>query len=215
MDGMKKCSACGEELPRTAFSVRRASGDGLMPQCKKCRIAYYQKRKATQASLDPAATKVCLSCGTRKPLTEFSLHPVGLFGRQSRCLECLAVARRVRCSATKEAIEEERQRKRLYGARSRSKRKAMNLPAPTTRERDRAHAAVRYAVKTGKIAPAIGCELCGHDFEIHPRQAHHYMGYADTHKLDVQWLCAPCHAKADGKTQYALDAVLRAWEEGE
>lgn len=52
----------------------------------------------------------------------------------------------------------------------------------------KAHRAVEWAVKTGKIVRGCNCERCGSDDNI---QAHH----ANYDKvLDVEWLCPKCHA---------------------
>jgi len=45
----KECSVCGEDKPISEFYRRRASKDGLMPKCKKCKKsyadAYYAKNR--------------------------------------------------------------------------------------------------------------------------------------------------------------------------
>jgi 5-methylcytosine-specific restriction endonuclease McrA len=42
---LKRCSKCGEEKPATTefFGLKTASKDGLAPQCKICRKAYYSR----------------------------------------------------------------------------------------------------------------------------------------------------------------------------
>ncbi len=54
------------------------------------------------------------------------------------------------------------------------------------REKVRAHDAVYYAIKTGKLTRGK-CEECGS-----PNTHAHHDDY--TRKLDVRWLCAVCHA---------------------
>jgi hypothetical protein len=54
LDGLKRCSKCGEEKPRAAFSRDRSRNDGRYPQCKACvrrwrrenseRLAEYNRR---------------------------------------------------------------------------------------------------------------------------------------------------------------------------
>lgn len=41
-------------------------------------------------------TKPCTKCLREKPLSEFSLHPSGRYGRQPRCLECCNMANKAR-----------------------------------------------------------------------------------------------------------------------
>jgi hypothetical protein len=51
-----------------------------------------------------------------------------------------------------------------------------------------------------------------------PTQAHHHLGYAPEHRLDVEWLCVPCHnylkteqrsKQSIAEADEALDRVLR------
>lgn len=54
--------------------------------------------------------------------------------------------------------------------------------------------AVSNALKVGRLVRPLACASCGA-----PRpQAHHHLGYAPEHRLDVLWLCAKCHAAAHG-----------------
>lgn len=58
----------------------------------------------------------------------------------------------------------------------------------------RAGEAVNRAVKQGKLVRPDACYNCGSARNI---EAHHHLGYAREHRLDVVWLCKSCHAKAD------------------
>ncbi len=60
----------------------------------------------------------------------------------------------------------------------------------------KAYSRVYRALKTG-IIERKPCEECGSKTGI---QAHHYLGYAEEHQLDIQWLCAKCHARVEGRT---------------
>lgn len=61
----------------------------------------------------------------------------------------------------------------------------------------RAGQAVKNALNdTTLIKPDI-CEQCGRDY--YELQAHHFLGYAKEHWLDIKWLCQPCHAIAHNK----------------
>src|SRR6266478_652028 len=57
--------------------------------------------------------------------------------------------------------------------------------------RARAHNAVHYALKVGKLRRKP-CEECGTKHRV---QAHHD---DPLKKLDVRWLCTGCHSKVDG-----------------
>src|ERR1700674_1693130 len=54
----------------------------------------------------------------------------------------------------------------------------------------RAHKAIVYAIRIGKLIRPLTCSNCGNGGRI---QAHHHQGYAPERKLDVIWLCHPCH----------------------
>lgn len=56
--------------------------------------------------------------------------------------------------------------------------------------------AVQRAVTKGDLKKADRCEVCGRSLYI---VAHHPRGYAPEHRLDVTWLCRPCHRAAHRK----------------
>lgn len=64
-------------------------------------------------------------------------------------------------------------------------------------EKKLAHCAVHEALKSGKLVRQA-CEDCG----APKTHAHHHMGYAKEHRLNVQWLC-PKHHKARHLKQVA------------
>lgn len=55
-----------------------------------------------------------------------------------------------------------------------------------------ARQAVYRATKRGELQRPNVCELCN-EKSSYRIEAHHYLGYE--RRLDVQWLCIPCHAK--------------------
>lgn len=54
--------------------------------------------------------------------------------------------------------------------------------------------AINGRIYKGRLVKPKMCQKCGAEDKI---QAHHYKGYERKHRLTVQWLCAPCHRKAD------------------
>jgi len=62
------------------------------------------------------------------------------------------------------------------------------------REKVRAHYAVADAIKNGKLRRSLYCQHCGVFVKT---EAHHHRGYAKKFRLDVVWLCHPCHKRAD------------------
>jgi len=65
-------------------------------------------------------------------------------------------------------------------------------------ERARAHRALRWAVRSGRITRAVACQRCGST--PNRIEAHHW-DYSKP--LDVEWLCKPCHAQADKERRAA------------
>lgn len=58
-------------------------------------------------------------------------------------------------------------------------------------EQVRAHKAVAYAIKTGRIVKCP-CSVCGDDKSF----AHHHKGYATENIFNVVWLCRKHHNEA-------------------
>lgn len=62
-------------------------------------------------------------------------------------------------------------------------------------EKVRSHNRVNKAVRSGRLIKPNECENCGRsDARL---EGHHHKGYEPPNDLDVQWLCRPCHRKAD------------------
>lgn len=78
-------------------------------------------------------------------------------------------------------------------ARSREKNRAKRKESDRARriaapQKAVAREALNDAIRRGKMVRRP-CAVCAN-----PRsQAHHYLGYAPRHRLDVVWLCAPHH----------------------
>jgi len=90
--------------------------------------------------------------------------------------------------------ESYRQQKRLY-----SQRRWQNTES---RLQDHAKEYVDRSIRVGTLVRPSVCSLCGAipgvDFSGRPKiEAHHFLGYAPEHWLDVQWLCVSCHKQAD------------------
>lgn len=88
-----------------------------------------------------------------------------------------------------------------------SRRKAEKKWRDENRAAKRAHDAVHYALKTGRLVKAKNCSECGEETEnLH---AHHHNGYSKEHRLDIVWLCHPCHnrTRRKGLTEYAAKTV--------
>lgn len=52
MEATKRCCTCGEQMPLSAFNVRKAAADGLQSRCRECSRAWYvQNRERQMASV--------------------------------------------------------------------------------------------------------------------------------------------------------------------
>ncbi len=60
-------------------------------------------------------------------------------------------------------------------------------------ERIKARAAIYSMVRRNLLDRPTECQRCHSERRL---DAHHYLGYAVTHWLTVQWLCRPCHKAA-------------------
>lgn len=66
--------------------------------------------------------------------------------------------------------------------------------------------ALAYAIKRGWIVRPDRCQSCG---TIGPVEGHHYKGYGKAFRLEVQWLCKPCHgAEQQGREYRSRDEVI-------
>lgn len=61
-------------------------------------------------------------------------------------------------------------------------------------DRKTARVLVYRALQEGKLQKPKRCQRC---HRAKPLEAHHHKGYAKEHRLDVQWLCQPCHREVD------------------
>ncbi|MCB1351360.1 MAG: hypothetical protein KDK03_01350 [Rhodobacteraceae bacterium] len=122
---------------------------------------------------DFARTKVCGTCRTRKWLLAFYRRKLCKSdGRAAACKDCHREYSRgyVR-----------RHRDRAAHAEHQRDWRVRN------RDRDRAHAAVKRAIKAGRILRPKACSDCGCEARL---EAHHE-DYG--RPLDVIWLCSVCH----------------------
>lgn len=134
--------------------------------------------------------KRCRTCGEVKEVEAF-YRGAGSHARRGTCKACMQ-SRKARAQR-RQAYHEAREngsvdRRGSYTERNRQR----YIEKRRQRERTlkgRAAAAVRGAVRSGKLVKPDACEKCG---EISPLQGHH----DDYSKpLEVEWLCAFCHGK--------------------
>ena len=106
-------------------------------------------------------------------------------GNISAAARELSVSRQTAHSLIKRyQIRMEREVVILTGAEAVARREHMEAGLKAIR-------AVSAAVKRGDLVPQP-CERCGAAKAV----AHHYLGYAPEHRLDVRWLCSSHHRRA-------------------
>lgn len=145
--------------------------------------------------------KTCTKCGETKPTSEFGKRS-DFDTLRSHCKECTREAAKARRHRTSEAT---RAKARRNYARNAEKIKATRGEwKRQNREKSRAHSAVEYAVKTGKLVRPEACEECTDDSsQIHG----HHDDYS--RQLEVRWLCPTCHRKAD-EERNEINVPIRA-----
>ena len=122
--------------------------------------------------------KTCTGCKEELPPDSFNKDACKPDGLQTQCRECKRNAQR------KDYLK----KKDVYADRRRSAYKK----AP---EKKSAHEAVRRAIKKGVLIRPKKCTQCGNsNMRI---EAHHHLGYAREHQLDVVFLCTSCHRASE------------------
>ena len=131
--------------------------------------------------------KRCPGCKRELPESEFFRNRANADGLAARCKPCHTAYQRKRRSDPK-VLEAKRERERRYEAEHREKineRKRNQQHA--TPEAQRAHWAVKRALRSGRLVRPDTCSECGSEARL---QAHHD-DYSK--QLDVRWLCSRCH----------------------
>ena len=142
--------------------------------------------------------KTCFKCSRSLPLAEFYRHPQMGDGYLGKCKDC------TRDDVTEHRIknvgrirEYDRERSKLphrIALRSRVQREWRSAYP----ERASAQRRLRHAVLYGRVLKATECQRCG---AVPIRIEAHHHDYSKP--LDVEWLCKPCHAKADQERRAA------------
>ena len=145
-----------------------------------------------------ASSKECFKCLKEKPVDDFYRHPGMTDGRIGKCKECTkadVIANR------KDKVEYYREydldRSKLPHRKALCAKKVAEWHA-ADRRRASCHNAVARAIKAGRLTKQP-CSCCGSEKSM----AHHE---SYDRKLDVTWLCQPCH-KARHKEMNRLGIV--------
>ena len=131
------------------------------------------------------SSKVCFKCGELKPLDEFYKHFAMGDGHLGKCKSCTKTdvcSNRLKNIDRIRAYDRER-------AKNPERAKAAAEVSAAWRKRDKritaAHNAVTRAIRKGNLV-RLPCERCGAE-----KAFAHHEDY--NKKLDVTWLCQPCH----------------------
>ena len=168
----------------------------------------------------------CIGCLEVKDEGEFHRSKVKINGRTSRCKVCraaqmkvqreipeVAEARKAQTKAYRE-IPEVKEKKAEYqqtdvGRASQKKSNDKRHATPEGQQKDKARAAVGYAVETGRMLKPERCSLYFPFYPICKGQieGHHYKGYDPEHWLDVEWICRYHHDMSDKLAEHTLTAI--------
>lgn len=170
----KFCARCSNHRPLSDFCKSRQTFDGLYPTCTPCRKRIYRSRMKTDAAFRNNRRAKAREWAKNNPEAVKANSDI-----QNAKPKHIALRKKVSA----------RWEKSDAGKKWRSQWKASN------KEKHRAHRAVCYAVKSGKLVRPNSCEKCGVDSA--DLDGHHHKGYDEKHILDVVWLCGKCHHAAD------------------
>lgn len=141
--------------------------------------------EAITAGPNPAGLCMC-GCGAKAPIAKRTRRYLG----QVKGQPCRFVSGHPSVKVTRRSVEEQRAASRATARRYRERHpgRAYEISKRHLRpEQHRAHQALGYAIKTGKVVREP-CEVCGAE----PAEGHH----EDYSKpLEVRWLC-PVHHRA-------------------
>jgi len=138
--------------------------------------------------------KTCFKCGETLPIAEFYRHKQMKDGRLNKCKQCTKADVTNHRNANIERVREYDRARAMLPHRVELRSSYSREYAKLFPDRRRAHSAVNNAVRDGRLDKPGSCTECGNETVIH---GHHHHGYTKEHWLDVQWLCAPCHKKAE------------------
>jgi len=99
--GLRRCSRCKEQLPRSAFASNRSRPDGLQAYCRECSAEYYRQRqeakgmKVRERIAVPPGHKRCPQCEAVKPHEDWERNKSSADGWSSYCRECRAERNRI------------------------------------------------------------------------------------------------------------------------
>ena len=178
--GLKLCPRCNEIKPISEYTKNIRMFAGLCMYCKEC------FNKMNIESKNKHRDKI---------------REAGRAYYQEHKEQNFANTRRYRLNSEFRAKEraygksynatKHGQQVRAFYQDSDARRESSRRWTDNNRDKKQAGWCVWKAKKDGKLIQPANCEKCG--IETGKLHAHHYLGYAKEHRLDVQWLCVSCH----------------------
>lgn len=175
MGSIKACTKCGKAKPTDEFGKDRTRQDGLFPQCKSCRRAYYNANRERELEryrqnyIKNADKKRAYARKYRSEHREYYLE-------RSRAYSL---------------TPKETKRRRLYQVKNRNRLIGYHKEY----RRDNPHvvaagSAVLAAVRRGDLPPVSECDcfMCGK-----PATVYHHVDYSKP--LEVFPVCHSCHGR--------------------
>jgi len=135
-------------------------------------------------------TKVCSSCGLKKPLSEFNKNRNNKDGLQDKCRSCFSKYNKARYWANPERFKKdvceyrETNLENIFATR-------MEMCEKNPTEKN-AREAISLAVKLGHMEKPDHCYGCGN---TERRLTAHHADYSKP--LEVVWVCGRCHRHLD------------------
>ena len=149
--------------------------------------------------------KACTRCHVVKPLSEYHTDKRAKDGRTPHCKGCHKIRTDAWKAANRDLVlrqeaarrernrDADRERNRLYNIVHRDeKRASLARWRAANPEKARAQDAVKKALRSSRLVCPETCSSCG---ATGCRIEAHHDDYAK--RLDVRWLCKPCHVLAD------------------
>ena len=153
----------------------------------------------------PNRKKICKSCGRMLPLESFFRRLSVKDGRVARCRECLSEERKERLKDPKIRAKRvayskmwnnspggRRYHRNYKQTKEYKQKELLRRKAFRNIDKIKARYAVKDAVKYGRLKKNP-CAICGKK----GTEAHHILGYAPEHRIEVIWLCKLHHQKVE------------------
>lgn len=132
--------------------------------------------------------KVCSNCGVIKPPSEYQKRSLSKDGLTSSCKVCLK-ERDARRFKNDPRVRERHKKYQATPEGKASMGKARKKWLDTNPEKRAAHVILNNRIRDGHIEKPDTCQECGDGGRIHG----HHEDYSKP--LEIDWLCATCHAK--------------------